>query len=254
MTKILFLLSVLFISTSLLAQSEFTKGFYINKEGNADSCYIQVEQWRDIPAFFLIKTHLDSMPEKVYSNQIDELVIGESYKFKSEKVEVDNKYLSGNQIRRIKNDSLFLRVVVEGEASLFMAGVDDNVTFWYSFNHGDLKLLKYRKYISSNGKEMEDYSFKSQIQADFKCEAIGLSDIIKLKYDQKALTNFFISYNDNCSEEQQQKYFSNTAKQAKRVTLSPKIGLSRFSMVRPAGELSSPKIWLQVKHDITLYF
>lgn len=236
MHKYLFFLLGWFISTSLLAQSEFVRGQYTDKDNNTKECYVKVEKWNYIPSRFYIKANENSEEVKLSSEDINELIIERIAKFKLVEAEIDNKYVTPHTAKLVRNNKILVKVLVEGKASLYQAEYNDGVLFWYSLNEGKLNLLKYRTYQNANGKEMEDYSYKSQIQADIKCDDVSLKDILSLKYTSKALTEYFTNYNKYCTSEDPDTYFQHAPSSTQKFSFSPFVGMSNYTMTRPTGK------------------
>lgn len=89
----------------------------------------------------------------------------------------------------------FLKVLIEGQASLYIY-IDGNLTrFFYKKNNSEINQLVYKRYLVGDKISKNEY-FKQQIFLHLKCEGIGLNDIEQLSYSKKNLEKLFIKYNE----------------------------------------------------------
>lgn len=92
-----------------------------------------------------------------------------------------------------QEDLLFLRVLIEGQASL-MLYIDGSLTrFFYQSGDSDINQLVYKSYIVDN-KIAYNNSFKQQLFQQLKCDKIDLNDFENLRYSQNDLERIFLKY------------------------------------------------------------
>jgi hypothetical protein len=125
-------------------------------------------------------------------------------------------------------DVIFLKVLIEGQASLFLY-LDVNLTrFFYKLNESEINQLVYKSYLVDGRISKNDY-YKQQLFQQLKCEEIKFNDLEHLKYNRKDLERIFIKYHECTSSD----YINHEPKQKK--------DLFNFN-IRPGLNYSSLKI------------
>src|SRR5690606_13747402 len=97
----------------------------------------------------------------------------------------------------LKEENLFLKVLVDGKASLFYTLKGGESRFFYSMDDGKIEQLIYKRYLITNGKIAENNRYKQQLSTDFKCANSKEFIFEKLEYKKSSLMKIFESYN-NC--------------------------------------------------------
>ena len=96
-------------------------------------------------------------------------------------------------------EKLFLKVLIESEASLYSYEDGNLKRFFFSNNNSDIEQLIFKKYIvPSTNKIGSNNRYKQQLLSFKNCKNINTKDIERLSYNTKSLHNFFVKYN-NCN-------------------------------------------------------
>ena len=131
MNKKLFLLIILF-SYSSYSQIVFEKGYFINNSNEKMECFIKNIDWRNNPTEFTYKTSEVSTQKNIGIESVKEFGLYNFSKYVRKTVEIDKSLESLDRLAHEKNpvfieQELFLKVLVEGQANL------------YVYQEGDLK-------------------------------------------------------------------------------------------------------------------
>ncbi|NPA44436.1 MAG: PorT family protein, partial [Chlorobi bacterium] len=127
-------------------------------------------------------------------------------------------YMSDDRNPSFKKEELFLKVLVEGEASLYGYKDKNLIRYFYSVNNKPIKQLVFKSYRTPDKKAAKNEYYKQQINNDLKCNSISKNELVKLEYEEKRLVEIFIKYNQ-CKntdfiryKEKGKKYFFLSAK------------------------------------------
>lgn len=212
---LLFLCTFSFLS----AQTKFEKGYYINLNGTKSEGFIKNSDWKNTPNSIEFKSNLEDNAIEVNTSQISEFEIENKSKYKRfnvdiEKSSVKSGQLSNNsKIPHFKNENVFLKVLIEGKASLFYFYENGIEKFFFLTDKKDIEQLVFLAYLAddedynSNKKEGIDdiilnstilYNriYRKQLNQYVNCNN-SRDEISKLGYSKSSLENFFEKYN-NC--------------------------------------------------------
>ena len=221
-------LIALFFSSIFYSYSQinFETGYFINNDDQKIDCLIRNKDWSSNPTNFDYKLSENSEIQNNSILNIKEFGVSNVSKFKRFTIKMDRsseltQYLSQVKQPIFNEETLFLRVLVEGKASLFSYKEINLYRYFFSIDNSNVEQLVYKTYLfdkSTSGivkyvNNTDDTSFsgikvnntfKQQIFNTLKHESISLSQIEALHYNESELKKFFIKYN---------KYFNSESKQ-----------------------------------------
>ena len=233
MKKKLICIAIFIATLNSYAQITFEKGYFITNSGEKNECLIKNIGWKNTPTKFSYKLN-DSSPIKTYNIEIaKEFGIYNSFKYIRSEVVIDRSSnsmdnLSNDRKAILKNETIFLKVLIEGNANLYIY-TDGNLTrFFYSINDREIKQLIYKKYKIKNSGIGKNERFKQQLLNNLKCTKTHFKDIKRLKYKYNSLFNYFINYN-KCKNPNF-KYFTHASKTKKVFKLTIKAGINNTSL------------------------
>lgn len=121
--RILFLLITISTLNSY-SQVSFEKGYYIDNTNQKINCLIKNVDWKNNPTEFEYKLAENSEPKKTTIKTIKEFGIDNISKYVRSTVNIDRSSESINNLSNDKNpifkeEELFLKVLVEGKATLY---------------------------------------------------------------------------------------------------------------------------------------
>ncbi|RFN58426.1 porin family protein [Marixanthomonas ophiurae] len=230
MKKTILILLVSFLSLNTFAQIKFEKGYFINNQGIKTNCLIKNMDWRDSPTEIEYKLSENEKVKKASIATIKEFKVSETQKYERHIVEIDR---SSDVLSRInykkkptfKEEQLFLKVLVEGNATLYLYKDSNLSRYFYKTETKEIEQLVFKKYIIETYKVAENNRYKQQLWNNLKCDDYSMNSIDKIGYNAGNLTRFFVKYNECINAE----YYDYTKNQNKLVfNLSIRPGV-RFS-------------------------
>ncbi|ASK32273.1 tRNA modification GTPase [Chryseobacterium sp. T16E-39] len=181
------------------AQIKFEKGYIINNSGEKTEVLIKDLDWKNNPTEFEYKLNDVSPVKKEDIKNISEFAVNNSEKYVRKTVMIDHSsdiiaYISKNKTPDFKEETLFLKYVVEGKANLFYYQNTDTKRFFYNIDQSDVKQLVYKPYYVSEILVRYNNEYKKQISENLTC-GIENKEIENADYKTNALTKIFVKYN-----------------------------------------------------------
>lgn len=198
--KLLKTIFLLLLTISINAQIRFEQGYIIDNNNQRKNVLIKNIDWLNNPKSIEYKNDETSKVEVVNINQIKEFGVDNQSKYVRVDVKIDRSSedltkISSIQEPEFKEEKLFLKVLIEGDASLY--GFTDNnlKRFFYKTNEGTIEQLVYKKYEISSRQYAYNRSYKGQIAQNFKCETVSIERIKKVNYREPELIKLFTEIN-----------------------------------------------------------
>ncbi|MBS1681045.1 MAG: autotransporter outer membrane beta-barrel domain-containing protein [Bacteroidetes bacterium] len=215
------------------SQIIFENGYFIDESNKKNECLIKNVDWKNNPLGFEYKL-TENEPVLVANIQkVKEFGINNVSKYIRVKVNIDRSSdqidkMSSERNPSFKEELLFLKVLIEGQASLFQY-VDSNLTrFFYKLNDSEINPLVYKKYLTDH-KIAENNSFKQELFVKLKCKEIDISDIKHLRYAEKDLERLFAKYY-TCTGYNYINYESKQKKDLFNLTIRPGLNYSSLKI------------------------
>ncbi|MBD0830602.1 outer membrane beta-barrel protein [Aestuariibaculum sediminum] len=231
-----------FVLISLLtlnsfAQISFEKAYYIDNTGNKIECLIKNKDWRNNPTEFEYKLTEQSEEKEITIASVQEFGINNNLKYIRQQVEMDRssdevKHLDTRRTPLYKVEKVFLKVLVEGSASLYKYTDGNLIQFFYANINSEIKPLVYKKFKTTSGYIGENTQYREQLANTLICDGYKQNKIKKLKYTSSDLIAVFTEYN-NCKNGGIKNTEVNKSKQKKDVfnlTLRPRINNQSFKI------------------------
>lgn len=200
MTKKLLLFIITILHLEGYSQITFEKGYVIDNSDQKIECLIKNNDWIYNPRSIEYKISEDSEPITADVSLIKEFEIFNNSKFVRKTVKMDFSNESISNLSSTKNpefieQTLFLRVLMEGVSNLYQYEIDGLSRFFYSkTNSEQVEQLIYKNYFVANNTVATNNQFKQQLWMDLKCEAIEMNTVEKLEYSKTSLMKFFKKY------------------------------------------------------------
>jgi len=196
--RILFLL-ITILSLNCYSQISFQKGYYIDNTNQKINCLIKNIDWKNNPTEFEYKLSENSESKKTTIKTIKEFGIDNISKYVRSSVNIDRsseniKNLSNDKNPIFKKEDLFLKVLVEGKATLYQY-IDRNLRrYFYNNENSNIEQLIFKSYITENNIGTNN-RFRQQLFVDLKCPNFKTSKIENIEYKKNSLVRFFTEYN-----------------------------------------------------------
>ncbi|WP_274474768.1 porin family protein [Mangrovimonas aestuarii] len=204
--SLLLFLSLIFSS---FAQITYDKGYFIDNTGQRTECYIKNTDWKSNPIDFEYQIQTGGTRETQDIKTIKEFGVYNHSSFIKATVLIDRSSSNVNNISskkapEFKEETLFLKVLVTGDASLYSYTDKNLYRYFFKTKDSDIKQLVYKKYnptysegrqINTSRKIAENNHFRQQLWNRLKCDDITLYKIENTDYNKKDLVKFFNQYN-----------------------------------------------------------
>jgi hypothetical protein len=245
--KNLLVIAFLFYFSFSYSQITFEKGYFISNNGTKTECFIKNMDWRNNPTEFEYKTQISdtqSLTETITT--VQEFGINDISKYKRYKVKMDRSSDNLNDLSTSKNpiwkeEILFLKLLIEGDATLYSFSQENLTRYFYETKNTPLEQLVYIKYISDDqNKGIDSYSdnikennqYRQQLYNNVKCDNTSQSDIEKTTYRKSALVKYFSKYN-SCGTNSIVNYETKTTENLFILKITPGINLASLSISDP---------------------
>jgi hypothetical protein len=198
-TLLLFVVTILYLQG--YSQITFEKGYIITNSDQKIECLIKNNDWLFNPEKIEYKITEDSELISADVKLIKEFKILNYSKFVSKTVKIDlsnesMSNLSNNKYPEFVEQTLFLRVLMEGVSNLYQYENNGLSRFFYTKpNSEQVEQLVYKNYYVSNNTVATNNQFKQQLWMDLKCKTIEMKTIERLEYSKSSLIDFFKAYN-----------------------------------------------------------
>lgn len=245
MTKqVLFVLIVL-MGLSGYAQTRFESGYYIKNDGSKIDCFIKNMDWRNNPTKFEYRHSSESEIQYETIDRVNKFVISDKLVYERFTVAIDTssslaRSMDHDKNPKLKEEMVFLKALVKGNASLYTYRESLLVRYFYSLNDETPQPLIYKKYLfynKKNGREeiKVNNQFRRQLLIDLKCDKITTRQLEGLDYNEKELVNLFEKYNSCLKPDDQITTTTKKNKKKDLFNLSVKGGLKFASLVRTSA-------------------
>ncbi|MDQ6529019.1 outer membrane beta-barrel protein [Flavobacterium sp. LHD-85] len=202
-----FLLILFLYCTLSNAQISFEKGYFISKNGTRTECFIRNLDWKNNPTDFKYKSQISDNDYKTETiANVQEFGIDNTVTFKRAKVKMDRSSDNLDKLSETgqpvwEENTLFLRLLVQGEATLYSYTEGNLIRYFYETKSIPLEQLTYLKYTltkgdKSTGELRENDYYKQQLNNNVRSANTTDSEITNLKYKKADLTRYFLKYNN----------------------------------------------------------
>ena len=223
----------LLYSLNSFTQVTFEKGFLINDSGEKRTCLIQNEGWQKNPSFFKFKTPENSSIQEGDIESVRLFSVPGEFKYERDTVLVDFSSESAGSLSEsvkpeFENIVVFLRVLVEGEASLYEYRKGNTTRYFLKKDEQEIQPLIFKKYKAGN-KIRTNEAFKNQLLEKLQCKSTNLARVASLNYRGDDLISFVEAYN-KCTGSEFVKYRQHQTKDGFNLFIRPGVNLNSFLM------------------------
>jgi hypothetical protein len=188
------------ISISGLCQINFEKGYFINNENGKTECFIKNIDGITNPTDFKYTMTKNAEVLRANIKDVKEFCINNSVKFIRADIDIDTSSCLLNELSYERNPlwahkRLFLKVLIEGKASLFFYTDGKIERFFYLISDKVIKQLVFKEYFYNSDQTAFNQYFKQQLLNDLKCSGVNNGSVSNLYYTKKDLLQYFDRYN-----------------------------------------------------------
>lgn len=190
--------------------------------------------WKNNPTEFEYKKTENGETQKLTIKSVKEFSIYNNSKYIRKNINIDRSSSQINNLSKDKNptfkeEQLFLKVLVQGKANLYLFE-DSNLTrYFYNTDNSDIEQLVYKNYLTPDFKLGKNNQFKQQLWTNLKCPDIKINDVEHLEYNKNSLIHFFNKYN-KCNNSDFINYGEKQKRDLFNLTLRPRFDISSLSI------------------------
>ncbi len=231
--QLLFLLTVA-LGFQGYSQINFEKGYFINNSDEKVDCLIRNMEWSSSPSDFTYKLSENGKTERTTINSVKEFGISNNLKFIRKTVSIDRanedfNYLTYDKNPTFQEEQLFLKVLIEGKASLYEYVEVGLQRYFYTVDSSNIEQLVFKSYKVDRDLVAKNNMYKQQLYNDLKCSTFTAKKLEDLNYSGSDLSRFFIDYN-KCNNEEYIDFRKNNKEFPLKISLRPGFKSSSFAM------------------------
>lgn len=206
-----FVFILLAASLNSSGQINFDKGYIIDNENNRTECAIKNYDWNNNPKSIEYRLSDTDKPITGSLETVKEFGIYNECRFIRAKVNIDRSPDETNQLTTDRKpnwsqEQIFLKIIIEGTATLFIYQEEMFKRFFYSVHDSIPQQLVYKRYLSKSNSiidNTEDFiatnaEFRQQLWNNVKCGNSTLNSLKYMGYTQSELERYFEKFN-RCS-------------------------------------------------------
>lgn len=235
-----FLIIALFCSFSAISQTNFVSGYIIQTNGTKVNCLIKNEDWKESPKTFEYKLGENGEVTLGSVDNIVEFGSGDSFKYVKATLEIDQSSdtvgnLSDERNPLMKKETLFLKVLLEGKASLYYSEREIYPRYFFKVNDGNIEQLVYKRYMATPTRMGTNEYYKQQLATALNCDKLTESSFGNLEYKKNKLINIITNYN-TCESSETVQYKKKDRKAAFNLSIRPGATFSSLSIQKSGDE------------------
>lgn len=201
MKKTLLLYFIFFAITSH-SQIVFEKGYFIDNGDKKTECLIKNLDWRNNPKEFEYKLDQQDQSQKNSIDQVKEFGIYNVSKYQRQVVNIDRSKsilsdLDNDKNPKFSEEKLFLKVLIEGKASLYQYEEEDLIRFFFKVDNTPITQLVFKTYKVSELEVADNNLFRNQLYTALKSENLTEQNFKYINYKKAELIKVFTKYNES---------------------------------------------------------
>lgn len=197
--QIVLLFSVL--SACLFSQGDYKKAYFINNENEKIDCYIKDRDTRDNPTGFEYILEMTSNRYAASISTVKEFQIESAKKYIRFSGNIDRSAVLLDNVDENRNpvwsdEVIFLKTLVEGEASLYVYQEGNLVRYFYrSGNSKLIEQLVFKHYRVAAWVMASNNYYQQQLFNNVRIYKMDKMDYENLEYKESKLIKYFLNYN-----------------------------------------------------------
>lgn len=222
------------LTLNCYSQISFEKGYYIDNANQKTNCLIKNLDWKNNPTEFEYKLSENGESKKLTIRTIKEFGIDNVSKYVRNTVYIDRSSENINNLSYDRNpifkeEELFLKILVEGKATLYQY-VDGNLKrYFYNKENSNIEQLIFKSYKTTENNVGENNGFRQQLFVGLKCPNFKTSRIEKVEYKKNDLVRLFTEYS-KCHNNELINFEPEQKRDLFNLTIRPRINSSSLTI------------------------
>ncbi len=195
MKSILTFILIFLFSFSTIAQINFQNGYFVDNNDLKINCFIKDIDWKNNPVSIDYKESENSAIQTASLNDIKEFGVAD-VKYERKTVNIDRSSdrissLSFDRNPNFNQETLFLKILVEGDATLYKYNDKNLERYFYAIKNGQVQQLVYKRFYINSTQIKDNNQYKQQLTNSLTCKPIPKN----VRYSTSDLSEVFIDYN-----------------------------------------------------------
>ena len=234
MKKYLLAIVALAFSIHTFSQIDFENGYFIDGSDRKVTCLIKNMDWKSNPTEFEYKLSENEEVKLATIATTKAFGIDNVAKYVRAKVMIDRSSENIRFLSIIKNpvfteETIFLKVQVEGKATLYQFNEGNLERFFYSIENSPVEQLVYKSYKISDTKVGKNNQFRQQLIASLNCSNQKPENFDRLTYKLSSLSNYFIE-NNQCYDSSFKNFNKESEREKFNINLRPSVRSSALNI------------------------
>jgi hypothetical protein len=189
----------------LFSQIIYEKGHYLNNSGEQVECLIKNYGWKNNPSEIEIKKDDNDSSTTLKIGEITAFEVVNGSRYIRAKTRIDRSadqvsYLDENREPNWSEETVLLKLLVEGEKPLYYFEDTDITRFFFVNSKEEIEQLVYKRYKvydKKNGAEVikTNFKFRQQLWEDARIENYPSQKLKSLSYQKNDLLKYFHNLN-----------------------------------------------------------
>ena len=241
------------------AQEDFKNGYIITNSGDRQEVLIYDYNWKSNPSSITYKKSENGEKLSGTLQNISEFGILKEARYKRAEVDIEHSSDITNNLSRtgeprLKTKTVFLKMLVDGSADLFVYTEGSKKNFFIQKNDDSAILpLIYKKYRDETNTIKVNEQYRQQLFNTLNCDDARSEKLRNTEYKQKDLINFVSGYNE-CENSEGIVYKGNTRKTEFHVAIRPGLNFTNLDFDFVGEEQENPTFDAQTSIRIGLEF
>lgn len=198
-TRLLFIL-IIFLNAYCYSQISYESGYYVDESNQKIKCLIKNIDWKNNPSKIEYKLTELGASQTATIESVKEFGIYNVSKYIRSSVNIDRSSENVNKLSKninpeFKEELLFLKVLIEGKASLYAYNDINLKRFFYGIPNSNIEQLIFKNYKTLDNNIKENTKFREQLWNNLKCQDSDIRKFTSLDYEKDDLVGLFIEYN-----------------------------------------------------------
>lgn len=220
------------------AQYAHDKGYFINNNGERVECLIRRLDGAYNPKKLEYKLNDKSNPIVLNVSEVSEFGVTGEAVFVRATVDIDRSGSNVNKLSQWRNpewsnETVFLKVLVKGQANLYLYKEDGLTRFFFNTVGSNIEQLVYKPYLSKANQMAYNKLYLQQLQQSLKCDKMPQK--IDVPYQLKPLVNIFLQFNKCVGIETEVQLAEKKAPVTLSISIRPGVNYSIFTSTASVG-------------------
>jgi hypothetical protein len=166
--KKLIIIVTTFLTFNIYAQITFEKCYFISNSNEKVNCLIKNNDWKLNPSEIKYKLSENSEAKTAYLKGVKEFGFFGDAKYVRRNIKIDRSSSNINNLSKQRNpvfkeEQIFLKLLIEGEASLYIYEDIGLKRYFYNINSSNIEQLVFKSYVTDKNQIKKNNLFKQHL-------------------------------------------------------------------------------------------